>query len=150
MGEASGVLIVVGSEEGDAPAGSVRVTVSMPGFVNVMIVPDTSLPVVLFGLRQLVRQLGGEENLGWAENSSSSSDDPDPIPDAMLVECEPRVGDKCMICLEEAEGHPVAAGACPPVLPWISLSRCGHRFHPGCIRQWPRPHCPVCRASHAA
>ena len=60
----------------------------------------------------------------------------EPIPEAMLVPCEP--SDQCSICLE-------GAGAS-----WIALSRCHHRFHAHCIRQWLRTTCPMCREEYAA
>ena len=60
-----------------------------------------------------------------------------PIPEAMLVPCEPLASDRCCICLESGSS-------------WISLSRCHHRFHAHCIRQWLRTTCPMCRAEYAA
>ena len=59
------------------------------------------------------------------------------IPEAMLVPCEPLASDRCCICLESGSS-------------WISLSRCHHRFHAHCIRQWLRTTCPMCRAEYAA
>ncbi len=60
-----------------------------------------------------------------------------PIPEAMLVPCEPLDSDQCSICLESGSS-------------WIALSRCHHRFHAHCIRQWLRTTCPMCRAEYAA
>ena len=62
---------------------------------------------------------------------------PTPIPETMIVECEPRPGDECSICL-----HELLEGV-------VSLRRCGHHFHAGCIRQWGRATCPNCRESYA-
>jgi hypothetical protein len=67
---------------------------------------------------------------------------PAPIPEAMLVACEPKSDDVCSICLEHA-GAGAAGG-------WAALSLCSHRFHAGCIRRWQNPSCPVCRASYRA
>ncbi len=59
----------------------------------------------------------------------------EPIPEAMLVPCEPLASDQCSICLESGSS-------------WIALSRCHHRFHAHCIRQWMRTTCPMCRAEY--
>jgi hypothetical protein len=127
------VLIQVSSAPEGAPAGSVTVTISTADLNRVMVVPQIALPVLLNRLMQFFSTLAARGNQPEAR----------PIPEAMLVECEPRVGDTCMVCLEE---HTTDDGE--PASPWVSLSRCGHRFHPHCIRQWQRPLCPVCRATY--
>lgn len=66
-----------------------------------------------------------------------------PIPDAMLVDCEPVVGDTCTICLDSVHQP---AESVPHQ--WVSLSRCHHRFHAHCIRQWLHQQCPNCREDY--
>jgi hypothetical protein len=106
----------------------VTVTVTTADVSRVMVVPLIRLPEFL---DHLIRFF-----------NAPADDVEQPIPDDMLVECEPQVGDRCMICLEDhITGEPASS-------PWVSLSRCGHRFHPHCVRQWQRPLCPVCRAAY--
>ena len=61
---------------------------------------------------------------------------PVPIPDTMLVECSPRPGEECSVCL-----HEMLDGV-------VTLRRCGHFFHSHCIRQWGSPSCPNCRENY--
>ncbi len=125
-----------------APAGSVMVTLSIGDARREMVIPEAGVPVLINGLTRLIAAF-------MARGDQPEQEEARPIPEAMLVECEPRVGDVCSICLEEEEAEvKEEQGEQASSSPWVSLSRCGHRFHPHCIRQWQRPLCPVCRAAY--
>jgi hypothetical protein len=131
------VLVQINPAPAGAPAGSVAVTLSMGDARHEMVIPEAGVPVLV---NRLTRAIAA-----FMARRDQLEQEARPIPEAMLVECEPRVGDTCTICLEEVKEE---QGEQASSSPWVSLSRCGHRFHPGCIRQWQRPLCPVCRAAY--
>ena len=49
------------------------------------------------------------------------------------TECAAPGDDDCSICLQDAGN-------------WVSLRKCGHKFHSVCILQITQPVCPLCRA----
>ena len=114
----------------------VTVVYTLPGslFPITLSVHLHDLDEALESIRANARERGLRENNQPPEETR-------PIPESVLVECEPLAGDTCSICLDDAV-------LCTDGPLWISLHRCQHRFHAHCIRQWQNSVCPYCREQY--